>query len=72
VRVPYDRAQTQRDYETTGYLHDSGALTAVLHTEWRLARSLWPAWSARYEADVLAGNISAAHAAAEFLRSVAE
>ena len=72
VRVPYDRAQTQKDFETSGYLHESGALTAVLHTEWRLARSLWPAWLARYEADVLAGKISAAQAAAHFLDSVAE
>lgn len=72
VRVPYDRAQTQKDFESSGYLHESGALTSVLHTEWRLARSLWPAWVARFEADVLAERISASEAAAQFLRSIAE
>lgn len=72
MRLPYDRAQAQKDFESSGYLHESGALTSVLHAEWRLAQSLWPAWVARFEADVLAEKISAAQAAAQFLSSIAE
>lgn len=70
VRLPYDRDQADRDFHTSGYLRQGGAMAALLYQEWKWARSFIPHWSRQYEAAVLAGALSLAASVQRYLESV--
>ncbi len=66
-RFRYDRARAARDFEESGFLDQGGPLARLIFTEWRLARSLLPAWHRQWGQAVLAGQIDPDTAVARFL-----
>lgn len=57
VRLPYDIAQTERDYVESGFLAEAGPLAQLMLVELRRAGGLIYRWAARYQDAVLAGEI---------------
>ncbi len=57
VRLPYDTAQTERDYVTSGFLDEAGPLTQLMLIELRRAGGLIHRWASRYQNAVLAEEI---------------
>lgn len=69
VRVPYDRARTDRDFHASGFLAESGPAAPLLYAEFRAARPHLSPWMSRYGAAVLSGAISVEQSVAEYLAS---
>lgn len=67
IRLDYDRAQADRDFESTGFLDQVGPLADLIRDEFRRAKSNLFEWSNQYEAAVLAGSISLAESARRYL-----
>lgn len=67
VRLEYDREQTQRHFETSGFLDHGGAIARLIHFEWRFAQPFFPLWMYQYQARVLAGEIELDMAVEAFL-----
>lgn len=67
VRVPYDLMAAERDFYSTGYLEDGGALTRLVLRELRQARSQLYQWSTQYQKHTLSGRISVKRSVREFL-----
>jgi putative phosphoesterase len=57
VRLPYDTAQTERDYVTSGFLDEAGPLTQLMLIELRRAGGLIHRWASRYQNAILAEEI---------------
>lgn len=70
LRLPYDRARTERDFLDSGFLDQGGPLARIIFEEWRHARLLMPTWHRRYRQAVRSGEISLEQAVTEFLRSL--
>lgn len=58
VRLPYDFARIEQDYETSGFLAGAGPLAQLMLIELRRAGGLVYRWASRYQDAVLAGEIS--------------
>jgi predicted phosphodiesterase len=58
VRLAYDYDQIEADYVRSGFLEQGGPLAQLMLVELRVARGLIHRWAGRYEAAVLAGDIS--------------
>lgn len=58
IRLPYDRAQAERDFTDSGFLDEGGALALLMLIELQTAHSQLFQWAARFEAALLAGHIS--------------
>lgn len=58
VRVPYDLAQAEHDFYTSGYLEEGGPLARLVLLELQQARSMLYGWAIRYQANAAAGEIS--------------
>jgi len=69
AHVPYDMAQTERDYHNSGYLMDSGAGAGgrLLFHEWKTAVPILTEWRKYYEVEVLAGRMGLETAVSQFL-----
>lgn len=67
VRLPYDRAATDRAFHTSGFLDEGGPLARIIYQEWRRADLLIRYWGQRYQAAVLAGDIDLEESVNEFL-----
>ena len=67
IRLDYDRESTDQDMLTTGYLDDAGPLAQLIRVELRAARSLLFDWTMRYQAQVLAGELSMEESVQKFL-----
>lgn len=72
ARVEYDRAQTERDYISTGFMRDSGVIAELIYDEFRTARPRLFRWMERYHDPVLAGELTAAESVRDYLALVAE
>jgi predicted phosphodiesterase len=57
-RLPYDRAQAERDLFTSGFMAEAGPMADLVLVELRIARGLIHHWVNQYQADFIAGNIS--------------
>ena len=66
-RFDYDREQTARDFETTGFLDQGGPLARLIFEEWKRAQPLTPGWRQRYESAVLAGEMTLEQSIALYL-----
>lgn len=66
VRVPYDRAQTERDFRDTGFLPEGGPLVELMLSELQRAQSQLYSWSIAYEKPVLAGELTLADSVRRF------
>ncbi|MCB8925092.1 MAG: metallophosphoesterase family protein [Ardenticatenaceae bacterium] len=58
VRLPYNFAQIEEDYQTSGFLTEAGPLAQLMLVELRRAGGLVYRWASRYQEAVLAGEIS--------------
>jgi putative phosphoesterase len=70
LRLPYDRARTERDFLDSGFIDQGGPLAQIVFEEWRRAQLFLPAWHRRYRNAVLNGEIALDRAVKEFLRSL--
>ncbi|MCP5101305.1 MAG: metallophosphoesterase family protein [Chloroflexi bacterium] len=67
ARVPYDREQAKKDFTTSGFLTESGAVSWIIYYEWLLSKSLLVPWRRQYEQAVLAGEIELETAVTDYL-----
>ncbi len=68
IRLPYDRAETDRQYQLANYSETNGASGALLYAEWRDARSYVPDFFRKYDDIVRAGDLSPRDAVARYLK----
>ena len=67
VRVEYDRAQADRDFDETGFIEEAGPIALLIRDELAQARSNLFEWSRDYEAAVVAGQMTMAESVQRFL-----
>ncbi|WP_343390232.1 hypothetical protein [Candidatus Amarobacter glycogenicus] len=67
IRLPYDIAQTERDYVESGFLDEAGPLAQLMLVELRRAGGLIYRWAKRYQDAVLAEEIDLAESVRELL-----
>jgi len=67
VRVAYDRERAIKDFESSGFLDEGGALTRVIFREFVEARVHVGPWRRKYLAAVQAGKISVVDAVNRYL-----
>ncbi len=67
IRLPYDRAETERQYKLANYIETNGASAALLYAEWRDARSYMPEFFRHYGDSVRAREITPHAAVAHYL-----
>lgn len=66
-RIQYDHARAERDYFESGFLDEAGPLAELILEEHRRGTSCLFQWVERYLQDVLAGRITVAEAACDYL-----
>lgn len=67
IRLSYDRAAAERDYELTGFLDEGGALAQLMLRELRIAQGQLFSWFKKYEKAVLAGEMTMEESVQKFL-----
>ena len=67
VRVEYDRAQADRDFDETGFVVEAGPIALLIRDELAQARSNLFEWTRDYEAAVAAGHMTMAESVTRFL-----
>lgn len=70
VRLDFDRAAHERNYETSGFLDRGGPLARIMLTEFRQSRGHMGPWMRRYHDAVKAGEIGLEAAVEAYLRGV--
>lgn len=70
VRLPYDRAATERAFVESGFMELGGPLARIIFQEWKRAELLIRYWGVRYRDAVLAGEVDLAVSVDEFLRGI--
>jgi putative phosphoesterase len=67
IRLSYDRAAAERDFELSGFLDEAGPLARVVLRELQIARGQLHDWIHRYEKAVLTGEMTMEESVIEFL-----
>ncbi|WPL17262.1 phosphodiesterase [Thiorhodovibrio winogradskyi] len=67
-RFDYDRDQTTRRFEESGFLDQGGPLARIIFAEWQQARPLLAHWRHKYEASVMAGETDIEWSVDQFMR----
>jgi predicted phosphodiesterase len=67
IRVEYNRAQADRDFDETGFVEQAGPVAVLIRDELVQARSNLFEWSRDYEAAVVAGQMTMAESVTRFL-----
>lgn len=67
IRLPYDYEQTARDYESSGFLSNSGPIAPLIFEEFRTAHPYLATWYRTYETDILAGIMTPKQSVEAFL-----
>ena len=67
IRLAYERRRAGRDFYETRFIAEATALAPLILVELRMARSQLFEWMRRYEARVLAGEMTMEESAWEFL-----
>lgn len=70
IRLEYDREQAERDFFETGFMANSGGLAPLILDEFRRARSHLYQWSERYQARVLAGEMTLEESARAYMAQI--
>jgi putative phosphoesterase len=70
IRLAYDKARNERDFFESGFMADSGPLAPLVFDELRTARSRIYRWVVQYEAQVLAGDLTAEAAVRHYLANL--
>ncbi|MBK7897013.1 MAG: metallophosphoesterase family protein [Candidatus Promineifilaceae bacterium] len=68
VRLPYDFARVESDYQASGFLAEGGPMAQLMLVELRRAGGLVYRWATRYQEAVLQGKISLADSVRAVLR----
>ncbi len=69
VRLDYDRAQADRDFDETGFMDEAGPIARLIRDELAQARSNLFEWTRDYEAAVVSGEMTMAESVDCFLAS---
>ena len=67
VRVDYDRAQADQDFDESGFGEEAGPIAVLIRDELAQARSNLFEWTRDYEAAVIAGEMTMAESVRRFL-----
>lgn len=67
IRLEYDRAETERQFQRVNYTASNGASAPLLYAEWKYARSFIPPFFKQYGEALNAGDIDPYAAVARFL-----
>ena len=67
VRLEYDRAQADRDYDETGFMDEAGPVALLIRDELAQARSNLFEWTRDYEMAVVSGQMTMAESVQRFL-----
>ena len=70
IRLDYDRFQTERDFFESGFMAKGGALAPLIMDEFHTAQSRLYQWTEKYQARVLAGEMTLEESVQEFLREL--
>ncbi len=70
VRLKYDRARAQRDFQTSGFLDESGPAAQLLYAEFQSAHPHLNTWARRFREAILSGVLTPAEAVAKYLSSL--
>lgn len=68
IRLAYDHQQAIQDFTETNFIVEGGPLATLILDELHHARSNLYRWTAQYQAPILAGEISIATAAEQFMQ----
>lgn len=68
IRLAYDYRQVERDYVESGFLEEGGPLAQLMLVELRRAGGLIYRWASRYQAAVLAGEITLENSVRQLLQ----
>jgi putative phosphoesterase len=68
VRLPYDWARAERDFQETGYLEEGGLMAQLILEELQTARARIGLWHHHYEQAVAAGRMSIEESVRELLQ----
>ncbi len=68
VRLDYDRARADRDFDATGFIDDGGPFAQLIRVELRDARSQLFEWTRDYEAAVVSGALTLDESVRRFLQ----
>lgn len=68
--VPYDMAQTERDFHESGYLDEAGGVARLIFHEWRLATPILYHWIHQYQDGVLTGAVDLESSVAALLTEI--
>jgi hypothetical protein len=69
IRLDYDWQQAEQDFFDSGFLEQGGPLAQLMLIELRTAHSQLYQWTTRYEAPILAGDITIEESVREFIES---
>jgi predicted phosphodiesterase len=67
IRLTYDLAQAERDFEETGFLEHGGPLVPLVLDELRKARSHLYSWTRQYHPLIMNGEISMAESVRQYM-----
>jgi hypothetical protein len=70
VRVPYDRARAEREFESSGFLDEGGPLARIVYLEWQRAELLMSGWRRSYQEPVLRGELTLEASVQRYLRQI--
>jgi len=70
VRLPYDRAMTDRQFRDSGFIDGGGPLARIIYEEWRRADMLIRHWAQQYQPAVMAGELGLEESVDIFLSGV--
>ncbi len=70
VRLEYDRAQTELDYQQTGFLSEAGPFAQIMLIELQRSRGYMGPWMRHYHQAVLDGEITVEQAVDVYLRKL--
>lgn len=70
ARVPYDLAAAERDFTTSGYLDEAGALIPLVVQELKCARPQLGYWVERYQKAALYGELTVKESVEQFLGKI--
>jgi putative phosphoesterase len=70
IRLDYDRPQTERDFFESGFMAEAGALAPLIMDEFHTAQSRLYQWTEKYQARVLAGEMTLEESVQEFLEGL--
>ncbi len=67
IRLEYDRYTADKDYHSSGFLEEGGAMATLIYAEWKQAKSLMPGWRKAYFEKLKNGELTLQESVDSFL-----